>query len=246
MISSISKLTNCNGKELNNFRYGTCITDITEYSIAFPVLQRKKQNPLQSQWSNIRMSVNCTNNESSYWRCSIKEAVLRIFAIFTGKHLYWSLLLKKFLKRYSKTGFSCEYYEIFNNTYFGEHLQMASSRIVLSRKNRQPRRLHSFFIRTSPVDTRRKLNVDKTFRRCLGRLLNVLCTFNLRIVPTGKTFEFRLNGLLEAVTQTCFVKKVFLEKFSKIHRKTPVPESPATLLKKRLWHRCFHWILRNL
>ena len=37
-------------------------------------------------------------------------------------------------------------------------------------------------------------------------------------------------------------------KFRKIHRKTPVPESfcynvaglrPATLIKKRLWHRCF-------
>ena len=33
------------------------------------------------------------------------------------------------------------------------------------------------------------------------------------------------------------MKKVFL-KFVKIHSKTPVPGS-ATLLKKRLWHRCF-------
>ena len=37
-----------------------------------------------------------------------------------------------------------------------------------------------------PVDTGRKLNVHKTFRRRLGRLLNVLCTFNLRPVSTGK------------------------------------------------------------
>ena len=37
--------------------------------------------------------------------------------------------------------------------------------------------------------------------------------------------------------QRCSVKKVFLE-IRKIHRKTPVPES-ATLLKKRLWRRCF-------
>ena len=37
-----------------------------------------------------------------------------------------------------------------------------------------------------PVDTERKLNVHKTFRRRLGRLLNVLCTFNLRPVSTGK------------------------------------------------------------
>ena len=36
-----------------------------------------------------------------------------------------------------------------------------------------------------PVDTGRKLNVHKTFRRRPGRLLNVLCTFNLRPVFTG-------------------------------------------------------------
>ena len=37
----------------------------------------------------------------------------------------------------------------------------------------------------SPVDTGRKLNVHKTFRRRPGRLLNVLCTFNLRRVSMG-------------------------------------------------------------
>ena len=37
----------------------------------------------------------------------------------------------------------------------------------------------------SPVDTGRKLNVHKTFRRRARRLLNVLCTFNLRPVSTG-------------------------------------------------------------
>ena len=36
-----------------------------------------------------------------------------------------------------------------------------------------------------PVDTGRKLNVHKTFRKCPGRLLNVLCTFNLRPVSIG-------------------------------------------------------------
>ena len=38
---------------------------------------------------------------------------------------------------------------------------------------------------TFPVDTGRKLNVHKTFRRRPGRLLNILCTFNLRPVSTG-------------------------------------------------------------
>ena len=36
-----------------------------------------------------------------------------------------------------------------------------------------------------PVDIGRKLNVHKTFRRRPGRLLNVLCTFNLRPASTG-------------------------------------------------------------
>ena len=37
-----------------------------------------------------------------------------------------------------------------------------------------------------PVDTGRKLNVHKTFRRRPERLLNVLCTFNLRPVSMGE------------------------------------------------------------
>ena len=36
-----------------------------------------------------------------------------------------------------------------------------------------------------PVDTGRKLNVHKTFRRRPGRLLNVSCTFNLCPVSNG-------------------------------------------------------------
>ena len=36
-----------------------------------------------------------------------------------------------------------------------------------------------------PVETERKLNVQKTFRRHPRRLLNVLCTFKLRAVSTG-------------------------------------------------------------
>ena len=38
----------------------------------------------------------------------------------------------------------------------------------------------------TPLDTGRKLNVHKTFRRRPGCLVNVLCTFNLRLVSRGK------------------------------------------------------------
>ena len=39
---------------------------------------------------------------------------------------------------------------------------------------------------SNPVDTGRNLNVHNTFGRRPGHLLNVLCTFNLRPVSTGK------------------------------------------------------------
>ena len=39
-----------------------------------------------------------------------------------------------------------------------------------------------------PVDTGRKLNVRKNFRRCPGPLLNFLCTFNLRPVSARILF----------------------------------------------------------
>ena len=35
------------------------------------------------------------------------------------------------------------------------------------------------------LDIGRKMNVNKTFRRLLGHLLNFLCAFNLRLVSTG-------------------------------------------------------------
>ena len=44
---------------------------------------------------------------------------------------------------------------------------------------------HSFF-KIIAADAGGKLDVHKTFRRRPGRLLNVLCTFNLRPVSTGQ------------------------------------------------------------
>ena len=41
-----------------------------------------------------------------------------------------------------------------------------------------------------PVETGRKFNVYKTFRRRPGRLLNVLCTLNLRPVSMGIVLHF--------------------------------------------------------
>ena len=54
-----------------------------------------------------------------------------------------------------------------------------------------------FSILFIPVDTGRKLNVHKTFRRRPESLLNVLCTFNLRPVPTGQeSHTFTIKRLI--------------------------------------------------
>ena len=62
-----------------------------------------------------------------------------------------------------------------------------------------------------PVDTGRKLNVHKTFRRRPGRLLYVFCTFNLRPVSTGldkqkqknKTDNKRKNKKIKRYSYYC-------------------------------------------
>ena len=51
----------------------------------------------------------------------------------------------------------------------------------------------------NPVDTERKLNVHKTFRRRPGRLLNILCMLNLRPVSTGKTYKLILIYLSNTI-----------------------------------------------
>ena len=44
----------------------------------------------------------------------------------------------------------------------------------------------------NPVEKGRKLNVHKTLRRRPGHLLNVLCTFSLCPVSTGKVLTVDL------------------------------------------------------
>ena len=45
----------------------------------------------------------------------------------------------------------------------------------------------------NPIDTERKLNTHKMFRRRPGRLLNILCMFNLRHVSTGINKERQVD-----------------------------------------------------
>ena len=66
---------------------------------------------------------------SSHGRCFIKKPIFKDFAIFTRKHLCWSLFLIKQQgfrsakkKQTPAQVFSCDYCNIFKNTFFEEHL----------------------------------------------------------------------------------------------------------------------------
>ena len=57
---------------------------------------------------------------TSHNKCSMKRAVLKNFATFTGKYLRWGLFLTKLQT-------SSKYCKIFKNSYFEEHLRTAPS-----------------------------------------------------------------------------------------------------------------------
>ena len=61
---------------------------------------------------------------SNHRRCSIKKTVLKNFAIFTGKHLWWILFL---VQLEVNTGVFYEYCESFKKNYFAERLWAAAS-----------------------------------------------------------------------------------------------------------------------
>ena len=142
---------------------------------------------------------------SSPHRCFIKKGVLSKFAKFTGKYLCQSLLLKKrlwhrcfpvnfanflrkpFLQNNSGRLFPVyQFHKIILPDQVCRFIRGGSRAAATSKMER-------FVIIVAavldpplfPVDTGRKLNVHKTFRRRPGRLLNVLCTINLRPVSTG-------------------------------------------------------------
>ena len=59
-------------------------------------------------------------SRNSHWS-SIKKAILKNFAILTGKNLSWNNFIVPIQV------FSCEYCRIFMKTYFEEHLRTAAS-----------------------------------------------------------------------------------------------------------------------
>ena len=81
----------------------------------------------------IISNIKCKLRNHSYGKTensqqnTIQEAVLKNFAIFTGKHLRWSFFLIKLQLQTPTQVFSYEYSEILRNTYFEEDLWTAAS-----------------------------------------------------------------------------------------------------------------------
>ena len=82
----------------------------------------------------------CLNSRSRHQRCSIEKAILKNFAIFTGKHLRWTLFFNRVaglktcncIKRDSNKDVFCGYCENFKKTYFQEKLQTTASAVPAS------------------------------------------------------------------------------------------------------------------
>ena len=79
--------------------------------------------------------------QSSHRMCSIEKGVLKNFAKFTGKHLCQILFFSKVCNYITKEilaqVFSCEFCQIFKNTFFIENLQMTASvynKVILYQK----------------------------------------------------------------------------------------------------------------
>ena len=76
----------------------------------------------------------CLPSRTSRSQMFFKVDVLKSYAIFTRKHLRWSLFFKKFqsfrpatLKETPAKVFSCEYCKIFKNSFFHRTLPVAAS-----------------------------------------------------------------------------------------------------------------------
>ena len=87
--------------------------------------------PVKFEFIHIQYFFGMVRNRSSHRRCSVGEGVLRNFAKFLGKHLCQSFFFEKVAglrKKETLTRvFSCEFCEIFKNTFFTEHIRAALS-----------------------------------------------------------------------------------------------------------------------
>ena len=102
---------------------------ISNLSLEFPLDQESDTRIPTDLMASDSFNAYC---KSSRLQMLYKIGVLNNFARFTGKHLRWSLFLNKvgrsqaciFITKETPTQVSsCEFYEIFKNTFLTEHLR---------------------------------------------------------------------------------------------------------------------------
>ena len=133
---------------------------------------------------------------------------LKISSKFTGENPCWNVISTKLQSNFIEITLrqGCSPVN-FQNTFFIEHLWMAAPEFsqclfLVFSCHEESSRFPTIYTELNvtqvkvvstpliPVETGRKFNVHKTFRRRPGRLLNVLCTLNLRPVSMGIVLHF--------------------------------------------------------
>ena len=82
------------------------------------------------------------NNRTNHQRCSMKKGVLKYFTKFTGKHLCQSLFFNKVIKNETLAHvFSCEFCDIFKNTFFTDASYKTRNYLQISLTIHKPAKL---------------------------------------------------------------------------------------------------------
>ena len=150
----------------------------------FKVVKKYDWRTVQRHWPSVLYNL-LSVAEVATISVLYKKAVLTNFTIFTGKNLCWSFFFKKETPTHV---LSCEYYEIFKNTYFEEHLRMAAFRVgfIYVGNLIQIQCPLTDFIRCTAVKnlSKKKKNKEKQVPRNLKITLKMNLLFYLRFTKT--------------------------------------------------------------
>ena len=116
-----------------------------------------------------------------------------IFWRMSSANFVWAVI-EFFVEKMNEKGYSCiqstwgnkltlEHYYVLFLIYYGYRYQTIEWNLIKVSFNDR-----TYWFYTNPLDTERKLNVHKTFKRRPGHLLDVLYTFNLRPMSRGNVF----------------------------------------------------------
>ena len=128
--------------------------------------------------------------------------------------------------------FPCVFFDYFQYSFYEEHL-----------------RVFLVFLESHAIVGQNKTQFPRKLSKCIFSLFCIWTVVLQAVYGRLKSYTFTAVWFITGQKQPSggvLWKKCYW-KFRNIHRKTPVPESfliklqalPATLLKKRLWYRCF-------